>query len=497
MFPIPKLTKSEKLRLILIIMFLGLFLGQETWSGQIFLLLSVIFIFLSFFWKNFWLGLIAIFLLSISFSIWRNTNDLLDDELSKHYTEIQELTGFVSSFPDQREKNNRATVTTPQGKLLLIVTPETELHYGDELKFTGKLTRPRNFLDFDYQEYLLRFGIQTIVRYPDNLEVLSLRNKGNFILRLAAKTRQTLAHNLERALPLPHNKIAMGILLGVKNELPPSTKEEFTRSGLQHLLVVSGFNVTIIIIFISLLLRRWGRRAVFLASLLALIFFVAMTGLEAPVLRASLMGGIVAWSVALGRFSDVRNLIFLSMVVIGLFSPRLIQTDIGFFLSTMATLGIVFGVPVCEKIFAKISNKFGIKTLLIVTLSAQIAVLPILGLYFGSFPVVGIFSNLLAEPLVPLNMLFSFIVTLTGFLPEFIATLIAIPAFIGLEILLQIAHIFGQVEPLSVSKLVGNISLVIVLLFFLWASLSRNFAKIFLTKSGVDFSAQKLKNQPR
>jgi len=90
-------------------------------------------------------------------------------------------------------------------------------------------------------------------------------------------------------------------------------------------------------------------------------------------------------------------------------------------------------------------------------------------------------------------MLFSFIVILTGFLPEFIATIIAIPAFIGLEILLQIAHFFGQIEPLPVSKLVGNISLVLVLSFFTWASLSRTFAQKFL----IDFSKQKLKNQPR
>ncbi len=493
MLKIPILTKSEKLRLVLIVSFIGLFFGQKDGSMQIFLLLGTIIFFLSIIWKNFWLGLVAAFLLSTSFSVWRITTDLQNDELSQNHTEIQEITGFVSSFPDQREKNNRAIITTKQGKLLLVVTPLTELHYGDELKFTGKLTRPRNFQDFDYQEYLRRFGVQTIVRYPSKLEILSTRTQGNWLLRVAAKTRQTLSKNLERALPLPHNKIAMGILLGVKNELPPTTKKEFTSSGLQHLLVVSGFNVTIIIIFISLFLRKWGRRAVFVGSILALIFFVAMTGLEAPVLRASLMGSIVAWSVALGKFSDVRNLIFFSMVVIGLFSPRLIQTDVGFFLSTLATLGIIFGVPVFEKISAQIPNKLGIKTLLIVTLSAQIAVLPILGLYFGSFPVVGLLSNLLAEPLIPLNMLFSFIVTLTGLLPEFVATIIAIPAFIGLEILLQIAHVFGQIDPLPVSKLMGNISLVIVISFFLWASLSRTFAQKFL----IDFSKQKLKNQSK
>jgi competence protein ComEC len=172
---------------------------------------------------------------------------------------------------------------------------------------------------------------------------------------------------------------------------------------------------------------------------LALLFFVAMTGAEAPVLRAAIMGGIVAWAAYMGRFSDARNLVFLSMVLIGIAQPRIVQTDIGFFLSSIATLGIVLGTPVMERVLGWVPNRFELRTMLAVTLSAQIAVFPILGLYFGNFPLIGVLSNLFAEPIIPLSMVFSFGSSILGILPETIARILGIPGFILIEFLLQVA----------------------------------------------------------
>jgi competence protein ComEC len=360
--------------------------------------------------------------------------------------------------------------------------------------FQGKITQPRNFEDFDYEAYLKRFGVQALVRSPKNFTTLSSQTGGNVFLRNAKKVRDFLAHNLEKSLPMPHAQIAMGILLGVKNQLPPATGQDFKNSGLQHLLVVSGSNVSIVIIFITFFLKKFGRQAIFLGVVPALIFFIAMTGADPPILRAGIMGGMVAFAASMGRLSETRNLVLFSAVIMGIWNPRIIQNDIGFFLSTFATMGIILGVPVLYRILGFLPEKFGLRMLLTVSLAAQIAVLPILGYHFGTFPMVGVIANLFSEPLVPLGMGASFSSALTGILPEPMAKVLAIPAYCILEMLLQIAHFFGKVPPLSISKNFSILCAYGVVGFFFYGSFARNFAQKYLHRFSEEIDAPPKKN---
>ncbi len=496
MFP---LSQSEKLRGIFVVLFVGIFLGQYDIGREYCLLVGSLASVLATIWRQYWLWILCALCISLFYGQWRNDFDFWHDTLVEKINEMVELTGTIVSFPDMRENDTRYVVQSEEGRFLLITPDERIFHYGDKVEVVGVVTKPRTFSGFDYQKYLRRFGVQTIVKKTMSIELLKEQG-GSFVLRSAERMRLFLGRNLQRSLPSPHSTIAMGVLLGVKNQLPEYLQHDFKRSGLQHLLVVSGFNVSVVLLFITFALGRFGRRIAFGGSLLALLFFVAMTGADAPVLRAAVMGGIVAWAVYIGRFSDARNLIFLSMVLIGIAQPRIIQTDIGFFLSSAATLGIIFGTPVMDQWLKWIPNKFELRTMLSVTLSAQIAVFPFLGLYFGNFPVIGVLSNLFAEPIVPFSMVFSFTSSLVGVLPEFIARLVGIPSFILIEFLLQVAHFFGQVEPMPVPRSVANGSLVCVLLFFLWASFSRWFARSFFEKSELQslaFSATKPKNPDR
>jgi competence protein ComEC len=487
------LSPSEKLRGLLVLIFAGLFFGQFEGGGTVFLLCGTVGGMLAIIWNKYWIWGLCAICLSVSYGQWRNDFDFRHDTLSTRVNETIELKGTVVSFPDQREKNIRSIIKTPEGRLLLIAGTETTFHYGDRIEVKGVVTKPRSFIGFDYEKHLRRFGVQTLIRNPLSVTLLEGRG-GSLFLKGAEQTRLFFARNLERSLPAPHSTIAMGVLLGVKNELPEFLQNDFKRSGLQHLLVVSGFNVTVILLFITFSLGRFGRPVAFGGSVLALLFFVAMTGAEAPVLRAAIMGGIVAWAAYMGRFSDARNLVFLSMVLIGIAQPRIVQTDIGFFLSSIATLGIVLGTPVMERVLGWVPNRFELRTMLAVTLSAQIAVFPILGLYFGNFPLIGVLSNLFAEPIIPLSMVFSFGSSILGILPETIARILGIPGFILIEFLLQVAHFFGRVEPFPISRTVANVSLVLVLGFFGWASFSRWFARTFFEKGKELGSCEELKN---
>jgi competence protein ComEC len=480
----PHFTKSEILRIFLVIILLGLFVSPFLKEfGIVSVLIGIIILLAAILWKNVWWAFLAVLFLSVGyahiFSLFHEKNDTL----KTFHGQILHIDGVVSNFPDTREKNVRVFVKTEKGTLLFIAPPTTKLHYGDSISFTGTLERPRNFDDFDYRKYLRRFNVETIVRNPQIREIKHSFSGGNRVLRWAENIRNFLAQNLESSLPIPHSSIGMGILLGVKNQLPEAVQTDFKRSGLQHLLVVSGFNVTILIVFLSFLLKKFGKRVVFGGTSIALIFFVAMTGAEPPIIRAALMGTLVGWAATSGQFSDVRNVFLLSIVLMGIWNPLVVQSDIGFFLSSAATLGIILGVPLLSKVLSPIPNIWHIRTLLSVTLSAQIAVFPILGVYFGEFPVAGILANLFAEPLVPLGMLFSFMSSIAGILPESIAQMVGIPAFILLELLLSIAQIFGKISPVPLTPTISMAGMGILFLFFLWGIFSRSFSKKFLTFS--------------
>ncbi|MBT3349376.1 ComEC family competence protein [bacterium] len=478
------LRPSEQLRFGLVAVLIGLAAGSIGFGREIFFLGGIL-IAGSLIFRKFWIGILAVFLLANAFAQWRFSTEFQHDELRPRVGQEISLTGVVRSFPDVREKTTRAMVRAENfsGKFLLILKNPVAVEYGDRISLCGKLTLPTNFGDFDYREFLKKFHVQTIVQSPESFEILETGG-GNFLLRGAKNVRNFLEKNVKISLPPNHATITVGVLLGVKNQLPTWVSADFKNSGLTHLLVVSGTNVAIVLAVVGLLFRRLGRRAAWIGSLVALVFFVAMVGFDPPVLRAALMGGIVGLSAAIGRFSDARNLILLSAVILGLISPRTLH-DVSFLLSFAATLGIILGAPFLTRIFSKIFWR-PLALVLAVTVAAQIAVLPVLGKSFGTFPIAGFVANLIAEPLVPLLMAFGAVTMLTGFFGGIVAKIFAIPALMIGESLLWVAHIFGKIPAVEVpgffAEILGWIFLAgaAVLLF------SRSFARKFLE---FDFSS--------
>ncbi len=484
--------KSQKLRLIFLILFIGIFCGREIFFSNYILFFGAFLGFVAILFRQYLFFLCSIFLLGNFYGQYKSIFDLRSDILPNFYNQKIELNAWVTNFPDIRQKNNRVFVQVTKigkktgnnlGKALLIYSPDLNLDYGDNLKIIGKIQKPRNFDGFDYQNFLKRFNVQSIIKNPKKIEKLELKNSGNYLILQAKRVRNFLAKNLEKSLPIPHNQIAMGILLGVKKELPKEISQNFKNSGLQHILVVSGFNVTVLLLFIAIILKHLGRQIIFFCSILTLLFFVLMVGADPPVIRAAIFGSIVSWAIFSGKFSDSRNLLFLTAVILAIFSPQMIQGDIGFFLSFFATFGIILGVPICQKYLQFIPNKFELRTIISVIISAQLSVFPILSLYFGSFPFIGFFSNIFVEPLIPIGMGFSFLSSiLTSFLNESLIYILAYPSKIILSIILFLADFFGKFGVITISQIISQISLILVLIFFLWGSFSTKYQERFLEK---------------
>lgn len=191
--------------------------------------------------------------------------------------------------------------------------------------------------------------------------------------------------------------LARGLTIGDTEGLDPATLETFRRSGLSHLVAVSGSNVAIVVGAVALMARSLSLalRTGLCASALAL--FVLVVGPDASVLRAAAMGGIALGAIAWGRAAHPLHLVALAIIVVIGIRPAMV-TSVGLHLSVAATLGIVVWADRIDRRCSRVPGLVRIP--LAVTVAAQIAVLPIIVAAFGQISLVAPAANLAAAPAV-------------------------------------------------------------------------------------------------
>lgn len=297
------------------------------------------------------------------------------------------------------------------------------LRYGDRIAVRGRLEAPPVFAGFDYREYLARHGVHTVIQQPE--VTLLGRDAGSgfwqglYLLRLQAQ--QVIA----RLLPEPEAGLLTGILLGVESGIDRDLYDEFNRTGVSHIIVISGFNITIISgLMTALFARLFGPRRAVLPVMLSILLYVLLVGADAAVVRAGIMGILVVWATALQRQSTAMVSLFAAGFVMTLLNP-LTLWDVGFQLSFVATLSLIlFATPmtrwfesaVRRRVPAAIAHPLigFLDDALIVTLAATALTLPLIAYYFGRVSVVAPLTNLLVLPVQPPVMVWGGLAVLVG-----------------------------------------------------------------------------------
>lgn len=212
-------------------------------------------------------------------------------------------------------------------------------------------------------------------------------------------------------IPTPEAGLLEGLLLGGDGKLPKNIQDNFSRTGTTHIVAVSGYNITIIAeyLMLSLLFLGFWRRQAFWFSILGIFLFILMIGFPSSAVRAGVMGMLLLWAMKNGRLANSQNAIVASAAIMLLINPLLLRWDIGFQLSFLATLGIIYLYPFLERRLVKKNKVFGILEILGLTISAQIFVLPIILMNFGSLSLISPLANVLVLPIIPLTMLLGFI----------------------------------------------------------------------------------------
>jgi competence protein ComEC len=387
--------------------------------------------------------------------------------LAIFYGQKQTITGRVVEEPDIRSDKVLLTISNLEiagrqvpGKILLQTPKYPQYDYGTILTFTAKIEEPQDLPDFSYKSYLSHFGITAVAYFPKITE--SQASYGNIVKFYALQLKYKFNHDLSAMLPEPENGFLQGILTGQKSSIPKSVTDDFVLSGTSHIIAVSGYNITIIISWIGTLFSRFGRRASFVISLIIIILFVVITGAQPSVVRAAIMGGLSQIALNTGRIYYVTNALALTAVLMLMQNPLLLKFDIGFQLSFLSLIGLVYITPIFETKFPNAPKFF--KRYLFPTISAQIASTPFILLTFERLSLVAPLSNLLVLPVIPLTMGLGFLAGCMSLLWKTLAQPIVWMTWLVLHLILLVIHVSANLPLASLTT--SHIPAIIIVIFY-------------------------------
>ena len=252
-------------------------------------------------------------------------------------------------------------------------------------------------------------------------------------------------------MPEPASGLLEGILLGNKDALGEKWYEIFIIAGLVHIVVLSGYNLSIIADMLARLLSRAPKKVALIVGAVGIISFALMVGAEATVIRAAIMALVVIVGRALKRPHALMRALVLACGIMVLHNPLILASDPSFALSFLATFGLVtFGTLLESKLFF-IPTFAGLRGIAAATLATQIFVLPALIFYTGRLSVVALLTNMLALPLIPSAMLFGFIAGVVGLVSQTLGVVAMVPAWVLLSIVTEIAHLASLIPGASIS----------------------------------------------
>lgn len=425
------------------------------WPSFLFVcFLSILFFLFSFLKERRAYSLGALFFLFLLLGVFRATvsETAPPDTFLRDVRHRVSYQGIVSADPDVRDSNQRVELRiTSDGahtKMLAVAPRSPKVKVGDRVFVSGTLAVPEAFAEengrvFRYDKYLERSGVRFIL----NFAYLRVTEEAPWysLPAFLARIKHSFLDGLGATLPEPYASLAGGIVIGGKSGLGPELKNDFIRSGLIQIIVLSGYNVMVVAewVIAALSLTHLKKRWSALAGACAIGIFVGIAGFSATALRAALMACIALYARATGRSYAAGRALLVVVFFMILSNPLYLVFDPGFGLSVTATAGLIWLAPLVENLLSYIKNAFW-KNAVATTLAAQIAVLPLLLYDTGNLSLVAIPANLLTAPVVPLTMGLSALAGFAGmlfnsFLP-FLGILVAFPAYLGNVYLVFVAH---------------------------------------------------------
>ncbi len=369
------------------------------------------------------------------------------------------IEGVVIGEPDVRERNIRLTVDVStfngeaiETRMLVIAPSHSSVAYGDRISSEGKLHKPKAFESgagrvFDYPNFLASRGVTYELSYA---QVRVLEHGGNPIKAAMLGIKSVYIAGLRAVLPEPYAGLAAGITAGDKRSVGSELSDVFQEVSLVHILVLSGYNITIVLGACMGLLTRMQRTPQLLSVLLVVVFFAVISGGAASAMRAGAMAFCAVVASLYGRQFVALRVLGAIVFVMVVWNPYLLVYDPGFQLSVLATLGLILIAPYVERLLHRMPNTLTLREITAATIATQLSVLPLLLFSNGLLSIVSLPANLLALIAVPLAMVFSAIAAVGGIVFGTWGALIAFPAYLLLRYIVVVAEYCAAIPYASI-----------------------------------------------
>lgn len=295
------------------------------------------------------------------------------------------------------------------------------LYYGESKPFgkrdgitvTGTVKQIENKYTFKAKDYYKAKGIYLQFDKVNDAEIAD--TGGNTFLDLIENYRSDVVYKIKRILPGEEGDILLGILFGIKSGMDDSTKTVFFRSGIGHVMSVSGFHVVVLSAIIYLLLAKikLSKLQMFAITEAFIVLFAICTDMSVSVIRAFIMITLTGSASVFCRKADVLNSLCISVFIITLPNPFAVR-DASFLLSVAGVFGIgVFAPYMIEKMPA--DSFYGkIKRDIIAFSCVALVIMPVSILYFTETSIISPFANMLLIPFCSVALVCGLIVFVTG-----------------------------------------------------------------------------------
>ena len=375
-------------------------------------------------------------------------------------------------------------VGTYGARVLITTYRYPEYQYGDVLQVKGKFKTPTVFEEFNYKNYLAKDKIYSVMYWP-KIEILE-RNKGNAVYSALFKFKEKMTESIEKIMPFPETSLLEGLILGNKQIFSDNLKNSLNITGTSHIVAVSGMNIVIlsnILMVVLIGLGMWRNQA-FYFVLVLICLFILMVGAPASAIRAGIMSSILLFANKIGRLSNATRIMIFAAAIMLALNPLLLRFDVGFQLSFLAVLGLIYIKPIFDEWLNKIlpakflewieKNKFqkSIKDVITTTLAAQVGVLGIIVYNFGRISFISPFTNVLIVPLLPYVTAIILVFSGVTFIWSFLGKILVWPTYFATTYILRLIEWFSKIP--FAAKEIPNVHWIwlagyyILLIGFLW-----------------------------
>lgn len=293
--------------------------------------------------------------------------------------------------------------------------------------------------------------------------------------------RDAFAAGVRNGVPEPEASLGVGFVVGQRSALPDDLDDQLKVVGLTHIVVASGYNLTILVRFARRIFAKHSRYLAMSMSLALVLTFIAFSGATPSMIRAGMVTvlSLLAWYYG-RRFHPLLLILFVAAAT-SYWNPTYVWADVGWYLSFLAFSGVLILSPlITARIYGERTPP-AVVQMIIETVAAELLTLPLILLVFERVPVFALLANLLVGPTIPLAMLASTIVGAVGMVVPGLAGLFGIPATIIVGYTVAVvqwlssvpwAQINTGISPLTLG---GFYTLIVGVISVWWFKLGRAF----------------------